>query len=256
MGVAPRNPTGQGLAMAAGGPYCEDDLLPVSALQHLLFCPRQCALIHLEQVWAENRLTAQGRQLHDRAHEAPPESRRDVRAVRGLRLQSLSLGLAGQADVVELHQADAQTPAEYQAGFPGLDGTWSIYPVEYKRGRPKRNACDRVQLCAQAMCLEEMIGVRIAGGALYYGLPRRRQEIAFDAELRQQVAQTARRLHELVASGVTPAAAYSPACRSCSLKDLCLPKSAGSARSTRDYLNRQIEALLAPQTGEAPHEDS
>lgn len=226
--------------------YAEDDLLPISALQHLLFCPRQCALIHIEQVWAENKLTAQGRQMHERAHEAPPESRRDVRIVRGLRLQSLSLGLTGQADVVELHLADARTPPECQTAFPGLEGRWSVFPVEYKRGRPKANACDRVQLCAQAMCMEEMVGARVPAGALYYGQPRRRKDIVFDDALRRQVVAAAGELHALIRSGVTPPARYSPACRSCSLKDQCLPKSAGAARSAREYLKRQFEAALGP----------
>ena len=121
--------------------FSEDELLPLSALQHLLFCERQCALIHIEQAWAENRLTVEGKNLHAKVHEADDESRGDLRIVRGLRLRSLRLGLVGQADVVEFHkQGDA----------------WLPFPVEYKRGKPKPEPCDEVQLCAQAICLEEM----------------------------------------------------------------------------------------------------
>jgi CRISPR-associated exonuclease Cas4 len=235
--------------------YDEDDLLPISGLQHLLFCPRQCALIHLEQAWAENRLTAQGRQMHDRLHEGLSESRGDVRIIRGLRLQSRALRLTGQADVVELHRAGPEAPPQQHATFPGLDGAWSVCPVEYKHGRPKQNNCDRVQLCAQALCLEEMIGVSIPQGALYYGRPRRRETVIFDAALRQEVHDVAHRLHALICSGITPPAEYSRACRSCSLEDLCMPKSAGRCRSARNYLPRQLQASLNTPAPEGPHED-
>jgi len=141
--------------------YTEDQLLPLSALQHWVFCPRQCGLIHIEQTWDENRLTAQGRQLHERVHEAEDENRPGVRIVRGLRIHSYRLGLIGQADVVEFHQS--------QAGIEltGADGLWQPFPVEYKRGKPKKNGCDEVQLCAQAMCLEEMLEINIDQGALF-----------------------------------------------------------------------------------------
>ena len=129
--------------------FTEDNLLPISALQHLLFCERQCALIHLERAWQENRLTAEGRIMHERVHEGGDETRRDVRIVRGLRLRSLALGLVGIADVVEFHRA-----ADGVA-VPESAGTWRPFPVEYKRGRPKSEPWDAVQLCAQALCLEE-----------------------------------------------------------------------------------------------------
>jgi len=235
--------------------FSEDDLLPISALQHLVFCRRQCALIHLEQAWAENRLTAQGRQLHDRTHQAGPEARGDVRIVRGLRLQSLRLGLSGQADVVELRPPAPDTPEEQQAGVPGLPGRWRLHPVEYKRGRIKRIDCDRVQLCAQAMCLEEMLGVTVPDGALFYGRPRRREDVAFDGALRRRVQDAAAELHDLVRRGVTPAAEYSRKCRSCSLLEACMPRSAGRARSARRYLTRQLDASLRAGTPETDHED-
>ncbi len=231
----------------------EDDWLPISALQHLLFCPRQCALIHVEQAWAENALTAQGRQLHDRAHESGPESRGDLRIVRGLRLHSRSMGLTGQADVVELHAADDGTPPGQRACLPAIDGVWSVVPVEYKRGQPKENDCDRVQLCAQAMCLEEMVGASIPRGALYYGQPRRREGVDLDEPLRELVRDTARRLHELVRSGIVPPAEPSAKCVSCSLAEQCMPKSAGQGRSARNYLKRQIEvAIKSPSPEDAP----
>ena len=143
--------------------YDEADYIMLSALQHYLYCPRQCALIHLEQVWAENRFTAEGRVLHERADSEEKARQGRVRTVRTLPIASARLGLSGQADVVEFH----------------ADG--SVYPVEYKRGRPKANRCDEVQLCAQALCLEEMLRLRIESGALFYGEKRRRKAVAFDA---------------------------------------------------------------------------
>lgn len=203
--------------------YDENELLPLSALQHLMFCERQCALIHIEQAWAENRLTAEGRIMHEKAHEGGTESRGNVRTARGLRVRSLRLGLIGQADVVEFHRQ--------------IDGPPIPFPVEYKRGKPKENRCDDVQLCAQAMCLEEMLNVRVPAGALFYGQPRRRTEVVFDAGLRSLTEQTAAKLHALISRGVTPAAVYEKKCESCSLKGVCLPD---ATRSARRYLQSII----------------
>jgi CRISPR-associated exonuclease Cas4 len=157
--------------------FQEDDLLPISALQHLRFCERQWGLIHLEQQWEENRLTAEGRLLHDRVHDSGTEARPGVIVARSLHLRSLRLGLTGQADVVEFHQCrEPQTGAIY---LPGRAGSWRIFPVEYKRGRPKPESCDEIQLCAQALCLEEFFEVDVISGALFYGQTRRRVEVAF-----------------------------------------------------------------------------
>lgn len=208
--------------------FTEDELLPISALQHLLFCERQCALIHLEQAWAENRLTAEGRVLHERVHEADTESRGDVRVVRALRLRSLALGLYGVADVVELHRA------EDSVAIKGLRGTWKPMPIEYKRGKPKENLCDEVQLCAQGMCLEEQLACSIDGGALFYGTPRRRTTVAFDSVLREATTRAAAKLHELIGSGRTPPPEPGPKCKQCSLRGICLPESMG--RSAQRYL--------------------
>jgi CRISPR-associated exonuclease Cas4 len=207
---------------AAASVYSEDELLPLSALQHVIFCERQFALIHIEQLWAENRLTVEGKHLHDRVHDAGAESRGDLRIVRGLRLRNLRLGLLGIADVVEFHRQS--------------DGSWLPFPVEYKRGKPKKNDCDRVQLCAQAMCLEEMLGQRVAAGALFYGTTRHRLDVIFDETLRAEVSHAAARAHELFASGHTPAAVYEPKCDNCSLFGLCMPKKTDKTSRASRYV--------------------
>jgi CRISPR-associated exonuclease Cas4 len=212
--------------------YSEDELIPISALQHLVFCPRQCALIHIEQVWTENVFTAEGRGLHEKVHETEAESRDGVRIVRGLRLRSLELGLVGQADVVEFREDSGG------AAIPGLEGRYRPFPVEYKRGKPKVDVCDEVQLCAQAMCLEEMLGASIPRGALFYGRPRRRKEVELTETLRQQTRDVAGQLHELFRSRQTPRAAYSKKCESCSLLELCMPKITGVKKNIRHYLSQ------------------
>lgn len=214
--------------------YREDELIAISALQHMAFCERQCALIHVEQVWAENRLTAEGRVLHERVHDAGAESRGEVRTVRGLRLRSLRLGLSGVADVVEFHADSEGVPV------PGLRGTWTPFPVEFKRGRPKPDGCDDIQLCAQAMCLEEMLDAAIDEGALFYGQPRRRHPVAFDEALRARTEELARRTHELIGSGRTPPAVYAKKCDSCSLFDLCKPQTIGAGKSARRYIGQML----------------
>jgi CRISPR-associated exonuclease Cas4 len=204
--------------------HSESDLLPLSALQHLAFCERQWGLIHLEQQWNENRLTAEGRLMHENADTETTEIRDGVRTCRGLRIRSLRLGIAGRADVVEF----------------GPDGP---RPVEYKRGKPKADDIDEVQLCAQALCLEEMLGVSIAEGSLFYGEPRRRTAVVFDAALRDRVERLIERLHELMRAGVTPGPVYAKKCKSCSLLQVCEPKSTGG-KSAKDYLRRALRDSL------------
>lgn len=212
--------------VTVGQVYTEDDLLPLSALQHLLFCERQCALIHIEQVWTENLFTAEGRIMHERVDSGEHLSRNGVRVETALALRSLRLGLSGKADVVEFHWDD--------------QGGWRPYPVEYKRGKPKSANWDQVQLCAQALCLEEMLHARVREGALFYGKPRRRQVVCFDDTLRGETEEAAARLHQLVRSGVTPPAHYEKKCNRCSLVQLCLPKVAAKGKSVGRYLARML----------------
>jgi len=212
--------------------YSEDDLLPISGLSQLLYCERRCALIHIEQVWAENRLTAEGRIMHEKVHTEHHETRGGVRVEYGLPLRSLELGLIGRADVVEFHRSDT--------GKNDRARKWRPFPVEYKRGRPKPDQSDLVQLCAQALCLEEMLEVAINGGAVFYGKTRRRLEVAFDVSLRQTTTDTARRFHQLIESGVTPKPVYDPKCDNCSLISECLPRAVYRNRNINDYLIKAI----------------
>jgi CRISPR-associated exonuclease Cas4 len=203
------------------------DLIALSALQHYLFCPRQCALIHIEQSWAENAATAEGRVAHDRVHDTETEVRRGIRTVTGMPLRSDRLGVTGIADVVELHR----TP----------EGGWRPLPVEHKRGRPKAHRADEVQLCAQAFALEEMFGVAIAEGALFYGQPRRRTLVAFDAALRGLTEEIAAAAHALITAGSTPRMGYEKKrCDACSLIEICRPRITGATRSAEAWLAEQL----------------
>ena len=218
--------------------YTEDSLLPLSGLQHLAFCERQWALIHIEGQWAESRATVEGGHLHDRVHETETEVRGNTRIARGLRLHSFRLGVVGQADAVEFERVDMGG-----VPLPGARGLWRPMPVEYKRGRPKRNDCDRVQLCAQAMCLEEMWDVDIGAGALFYGKTRRRMDVPLDAALRTRTETLARRMHALFDEGATPPAQYGKHCEQCSLMPLCMPKTATKAHSAAAYLHSAIREI-------------
>jgi CRISPR-associated exonuclease Cas4 len=198
----------------------------ISALQHILFCERQCALIHVEQVWDENRATAEGRIMHERVHEQNRESRGDVRIEYGLPLRSLKLALVGRADVVEFHRLEKDA--------------WQPFPVEYKRGKPKVDHCDLIQLCAQALCLEEMLSVSIPAGAIFYGRTRWRLDVSFDDSLRKETEEAARKAHDLIASGITPSPVYEKRCENCSLMEQCLPKTIQKRRSVKNYLARMV----------------
>ncbi len=200
--------------------------LPISALQHLLYCDRQCALIHLEREWSENRFTAEGRVLHERAHEGPDESRPGIHITRGMSVGSERLKISGQCDIVEFHR----------------DGR--IIPVEYKRGKPKSHHADEVQLCAQTLCLEEMIqGSSIPLGYLFYGKQKRRKEVPLDEDIRNLTLQTIEHLHKLISSGVTPKVSYEKEkCDACSLMDICQPK----ALSSRSAQLRFISLINTP----------
>lgn len=211
------------MSAAASISEADEDALPISGLQHLAFCPRQWALIHLEQAWVENGLTAEGRLLHERA-DLPGESRRaGVRTVRGMWLRSERLRLTGRADIVEFK--------------PGP------FPVEYKRGKSKPNDCDAVQLCAQALCLEEMLQATIMRGAIFYGNPRRRLEVDFTPQLRLRTEELAATMHRLYQSRITPAATPGPYCRSCSLIDICLPEATSHHDSTAQWVALQLRSI-------------
>jgi CRISPR-associated exonuclease Cas4 len=200
--------------------------LPLSALNHYLYCKRRCALVHIEQVWQENVFTAEGRIMHERVDSGGRESRGLVRQAFGLALRSLQLDLSGKADVVEFHQDDV--------------GNWLPFPIEHKRGRPKKDSSDLVQLCAQAICLEEILNFTVLEGAIYYGKPRRRLAVVFDDALREKTRETARCLHELIASGRTPLARYEKKCDSCSLLSACMPKVTGARRSVQGYMDKAL----------------
>lgn len=245
--------------------YDIDDLVPISALQHFAFCERQWALIHLECVWEENPLTAEGRILHERADEYTVENRRDIRIVRSLGLRSLRLGVTGKADVVEFHllkgddaskgkktEGDGADYAGTTGGviLAGASGLWRPYPVEYKRGKPKIGSWDDIQLCAQAMCLEEMLGAVVDEGALFYGEPKRRKEVRFDEALRNETERIAMRVHESVRRGTTPSAEYSHRCERCSLIDSCLPKTAVKRGRVGAYLMHACEHPEEREKGE------
>ncbi|TBW55213.1 CRISPR-associated protein Cas4 [Marinobacter halodurans] len=192
----------------------DEKLIPLSALQHYAFCPRQCALIHNEQVWAENWLTAQGQVLHQRVDRGDPETRKGIRYERGVLVSAESLGITGKLDLVEIDLA-----------------TRAMKPVEYKRGKPKQDNWDRIQLCAQGLCLEEMRGQQVDSGSLWYWQTRHRDDVPFTEQLRDEARQVIADVRDLLTSGKTPKAAYAKKCDACSLFDLCNPKLLNRDRS-------------------------
>ena len=215
----------------------EEDWLLLSGLQHFAFCRRQWALIHIEHQWAENFRTVDGHLMHERVHDQEfRESRGDRLTVRGLAIRSAQLGISGQCDAVEFYRDPDGIPLRDR------EGLWQPYPVEYKRGKPKEDNADELQLCAQAMCLEEMLCCTVPEGALYYGEPRRRTVVLFTPELRQQVRDSLTEMHQLYQRRYTPKVKPSKACNACSLKDLCLPKLM-SRKKVADYLSAAMEGL-------------
>lgn len=210
----------------------EDDFLPLSALQHYAYCPRQFALIHMAREWEENRFTAEGQVLHQRVNSGEPETRGDLHIARSLRLVSQELGLTGVADVVEFHRID-----DGGCILPGRVGRWQPYPVEYKRGRTKVDDWDRLQLCAQAMALEEMLGTAVPEGAIFYGQPRRRERVPVDPSLRDKTRSLASAVHDLFRNGRLPDAEEGPRCDHCSLRELCMP----THQRASDYLKRMLD---------------
>lgn len=200
--------------------------VPISALQHYVYCDRQCALIHIERIWQENRHTAEGRILHERVDHYGHEQRRGVHTAMALPLAHERLGLTGYADIVEFEQDNSRR---------------IVRPIEYKRGRPKAHRADEVQLCAQALCLEDMLGVPVEEGGLFYGRTRRRQKVTFDEPLRSLTQDIVRAVHALLASGQTPRAVYEPRkCDRCSLFDHCQPQAMSAHGSVTEWLTARL----------------
>ena len=215
--------------------YKEEEYLQLSGLQHFRFCRRQWALIHIENLWVENLRTVDGQILHERAHDPGlREKRPGLIVVRGMAVSSRTLGVSGACDVVEFRRCAAGVPLRNE------EGLFQPYPVEYKRGKPKEGTEDALQLCGQAMCLEEMLCCEIPQGALYYGEPHRRTEVDFTPELRQEVTDLLIEMHDLYQRGYTPKVKPSKSCNACSLKELCLPKLLRS-RSVSAYLRGAME---------------
>ncbi len=209
--------------------------LQLSGLQHFRFCRRQWALIHIEKLWAENLRTVDGEILHEHAHDPGlREKRPGLIIVRGMVVSSRTLGVSGACDVVEFRRSAAGVPLRSE------EGLFQPYPVEYKRGAPRADHANELQLCGQALCLEEMLCCDIPKGALYFGETRRRVEVAFTPELRREVTETLTEMHRLYRRGYTPKVKPTKACNACSLKELCLPKLMRSG-SVKSYLERHME---------------
>ncbi|WP_434309819.1 CRISPR-associated protein Cas4 [Hominifimenecus sp. rT4P-3] len=212
----------------------EDEYLMISGVQHFAFCRRQWALIHIENLWEENLRTVEGALFHKRAHEEElTEKRGNLLITRGMKVASRRMGVTGVCDVVEFHQdPDGVT-------LRGWDGCWKPYPVEYKKGMPKAEDADRLQLCAQAMCLEEMLLCSIPEGSLFYGENRRRERVELSEPLRMQVEEMFREMHDFFRRGYTPKSKRTKSCNACSLKAVCLPQ-LEKTPSVQDYLNRAV----------------
>lgn len=214
--------------------YREEDYLMLSGLQHFAYCRRQWALIHIEQQWAENERTVDGQIFHSVAHDkARIEKRGDLLITRGLPVKSAKLGMSGICDVVEFHKS------EEGVSLASYEGLWQPYPVEYKKGLPKLNEADEMQLCGQAICLEEMLLCRIPGGSLFYGENRRREPVEFTEELRGKVYDMAKEMHVLWDKGYTPRVKPQKGCNACSLKEICVPR-LGRVKSVSAYIEGSL----------------
>lgn len=214
--------------------YEEDDFLMLSGLQHFAYCRRQWALIHIEQQWAENERTIDGQLFHKKAHDAgSTEKRGNLIITRGLHIKSAELGVTGICDVVEFHKS------EQGITLFSFEGQWQPYPIEYKKGEPKENNADELQLCAQAMCMEEMLLCDIPYGSLFYGQNRRRTQVEFTDELRTQVKTMLEEMHELWKKGYTPKVKPQKGCNACSLKEICIPRLM-KTKSVSSYIEENL----------------
>lgn len=217
--------------------YREDEYLMISGIQHFKFCRRQWALIHIEQQWAENVHTVVGELMHKKAHDPYlTEKRKDVLVTRALPISSHMLGISGECDVVEFHKKDEGVQLFGHRGF------YEIYPIEYKKGKPKESEEDILQLAAQVMCLEEMFSAKITEGALFYGETRRREIIEITEELRNQVKDIVKEMHQYYERRYTPKVKYGKQCNACSLREVCMPK-IGKTSSVKSYINQALEDM-------------
>lgn len=217
--------------------YREDAYLMISGIQHFCYCRRQWALIHIERQWAENVHTVVGELMHKKAHDPYlTEKRKDILIARALPVYSRNLGISGECDVVEFHKKDEGVKLYGHRGF------YEVYPIEYKKGRPKDSEEDILQLTAQTMCLEEMFSTRISEGALFYGETRRREPIKITEELRGRVEETVKEMHQYFERKYTPRVKSSRRCNACSLKDICMPK-IGKAFSVKNYVEQALEDM-------------
>lgn len=215
--------------------YAEEDYLMISGIQHFKFCRRQWALIHIEQQWAENAHTVIGELMHKKVHDPLlTEKRKGVIIARALPISSREMGVSGECDVVEFHKC------EEGVCLYGHRGSYSIYPIEYKKGKPKLTEEDKLQLTAQVMCLEEMFSAEIPEGAIFYGETRRRENVEIVDELRWEVREMFQEMHEYYDRKYTPNVRYSKSCNACSLKGICLPKM-GKADSVKAYINEMLK---------------
>lgn len=224
--------------------YSEEDLIPISLLQHYAFCPRRAALIGIEQHWDENEATVDGVIMHEKAHQEIAENRSNIRTRNSMRLHSLVLGLSGIADVVEFHRQ--QNSEEEGMKIAGADGLWVPFPIEYKRGTTHEALPYHIQLCAQAMCLEEMMMVCIPAGAIFWGENRRRQEVKFDYELRKLTVDIIDKVRIFIEAGKTPAPHYEKKCKGCSLYDICMPEVTQKLDANNYYMD-----FFKPNDGDA-----
>lgn len=213
-------------------------MLPLSGIQHFAFCERQWGLIHVENQWVDNARTVEGKHLHQRADDPYfAETRGDVRTVRSVPLASRTLGLFGVADVIELHKD------------PGDKSGVRYSIVEYKRGKPKPDDRDEVQLCAQAICLEEMLAITLDHGYLYYGETKHRHRVSLDEPLRARVIKLSEKMHEFHARGETPPPVKDKRCRSCSMADICLPGIGSGAEKAERYLDAVFDEMRKEKPG-------
>lgn len=217
--------------------YNEEEYLQLSGIQHFTFCRRQWALAYIELQWAENVRTVEGRLLHEKAHTITArEKRGDVMISRAMPVSSRVLGLSGECDIVEFHRSEGGI------SLHGYEGTYTVIPVEYKRGKPKTSHADLLQLAAQAICLEEMLCCDIPRGYLYYGETRHREAVELTEQLREEVRTVTGEMHDYFARRYTPRVKWSKSCNACSLKDICLPV-LGKKRSVQKYMAPFLDRL-------------